>query len=273
MDLRLAAPALFAALMPGGLWAEPSDSADALLDGIGLSRIVEIMREEGIAYGQEMAGNLVPGGPNASWETALRTIYDADAMAAMVRAGFAESFGDTDPAPLMAYFASPEGEKVVGLELSAREAMIDDAVEAAARDAFRELDGGDHPRLALIDRFVESNDLLESNVVGALNASYEFYAGLADGGAIEMNESEILSEVWSQEPETRADSREWLYGYLLMAYGPLSDKELEGYVDLSATPEGRAMNRALFAGFNGMYDRISYALGLAAARQMKSQDL
>lgn len=159
------------------------------------------------------------------------------------------------------------------MELAARREMIDDDVESAAREAFQGLDGSADPRLALLDAFVDANDLLESNVVGALNASYEFYLGLADGGAIAMSEDEILAEVWSQEPDTRADSREWLYAYLLMAYAPMSDAALGDYIDMSSTPEGRAMNRALFAGFNGMYDQISYALGRAAARQMIAQEL
>ncbi|EIE50551.1 hypothetical protein C357_13415 [Citreicella sp. 357] len=273
MHLRLVAPALLAAFAPTSLPADPLEPVGALLEGLGLSEIVQIMREEGIAYGREMGVDLLPGGVSPAWDAAVRTIYDTDAMADMVRAGFAASFGTTDPAPLLAFFGSETGEKVVSLELSARAAMIEDPVEEAARDAFRGVDGAADPRLALIERFVDGNDLVESNVVGALNASYAFYLGLADGDAIEMTESEIVSEVWSQEPETRADSREWLYSYLLMAYGPLSDDELADYVALSSSPEGQAMTRALFAGFNGMYAQISYALGLAAAGQMKGQDL
>lgn len=273
MSLRCAAPLLLAAFAPTSLAADPLEPMGALLDRIGLTQIVQIMCDEGIAYGRDMALDLEPGGVSSGWDAAVRTIYDTDAMADMVRAGFAESFGQTDTAPLLTFFDSETGEKVVSLELSARAAMIDDSVEATARDAFRALDGADDPRLALIDRFVDSNDLIESNVVGALNASYEFYLGLVDGDAIKMTEPEIVSEVWSQEPETRAESREWLYAYLLMAYGPLSDDELTAYVDVSASPEGKAMNRALFAGFNGMYEEISYALGRAAAKQMKGQDL
>jgi hypothetical protein len=42
---------------------------------------------------------------------------------------------------------------------------------------------------------------------------------------------------------------------------------------LSRTDAGRALNRALFAGFNKMYDDISYALGMAVAREMQVQEL
>ncbi len=108
---------------------------------------------------------------------------------------------------------------------------------------------------------------------GALNASFHFYRGLVDGGAFEMTESDILRDVWDQEDNTRNDTREWLFAFLLMAYGPLEDGELSDYVALSGTDAGQALNRALFAGYNRMYDELSYALGLAAAQQMKTQDL
>ena len=41
----------------------------------------------------------------------------------------------------------------------------------------------------------------------------------------------------------------------------------------SQTDPGRALNRALFAGFNKMYDDISYARGMAVAREMQVQEL
>ena len=156
---------------------------------------------------------------------------------------------------------------------AAREAMIDESTEAAARERFRAIEGSDDPVLLQVERFVEANDLVEANVAGALNASFQFYQGLADGGALEITEGEILSEVWATEEETRADTRDWLYGFMLMAYTPLKQDQLEDYVALSATEEGRLMNRALFEGFNTMYDSISYALGLAAAREMQGEDL
>ncbi len=272
MALRFVA-CLLSATLASPVIADPARPADALLDRLGLPEIVQIMREEGIGSGTEMARDLIPGGATQGWQASVARIYDTDAMEEVVRAEFQESFGDTDATPLLRFFGSETGERVVEVELSARRALIDDGVEAAAREVFRGLDGSSDERLGLVTDFVQANDLVEANVTGALNASFQFYAGLVDGGALEMTEREILDEVWSQEPETRADSREWLYAYLLMAYEPLPEGDLEAYVDLSSSPEGKAMNRALFAGFNTMYDNISYALGLAAAKQMQAQEL
>lgn len=270
MFMRLAPICASVALMTTPVAASP---ATELLSAMGVERIIELMRAEGIEYGDEIAEDLLPSGPTASWQATVSRIYDTDAMHEVVEAGFVEALGDADVNPLLDFFTSERGEKLVALELSAREAMMDEAVEDSAREAYRTLEAEDDPRLELVSEFVDANDLIEANVVGALNSSFMFYRGLVDGGAFQMSEEDILTEVWHQEAETRLDTREWVYGFLLMAYGPLEDETLRSYVELSRTEAGRAMNRALFAGFDQMYGDISYALGLASARQMQGQDL
>ena len=84
---------------------------------------------------------------------------------------------------------------------------------------------------------------------------------------------DILADVWGQEEEIRTDTREWVFAFSLMAYQPLSDAELRAYVDLSATQAGRALNQALFDGFDRMYADIAYGLGLAAAQALEGEDL
>lgn len=250
--------------------AEPIDD---LMEVLQVDRMLGIMQLEGLAYGEELAQDLLPGGSTAVWRDLLTDIYDTDKMRTIVHRGFASVIEDSDPTPLIAFFSSDLGARIIELELSARRAMVDEAVEQATRESYRAIEGSDAPRLEQVRRFVEVNDLLEANVTGALNASFQFYSGLVDGGGLQMSEAEILSDVWSQEAETREDTREWLYGYLLLAYEALSTEDLEAYIALSETAQGRALNRALFAGFNAMYDEISYALGLAVAQQMQQQDL
>lgn len=250
-----------------------AERVDDLMDALQIESMLGIMRTEGMAYGEELAGDMLPGGSSGMWRDLLSQIYDPDRMRAVVRSGISETIDETDPEPLIAFFSSDLGQRIVQLELSAREAMIDDTVEEAAREAYRDLKADNAPRLDQLRRFVEVNDLLEANVTGALNASFKFYSGLVDGGGLRLSEGDILSDVWAQEEDTREDTREWLYAYLLLAYEPLEDEDLDAYIALSETSQGRAMNRALFAGFNAMYDEISYALGLAAAQQMQQQEL
>jgi len=253
--------------------AAAQDAADRLLDLVGMPRMIEVMQEEGLDYGADLAADMLPGGTSGGWSSTVARIYDRSLMEQTVRQGFDAEIGDTDLAPLVAFFDSAEGRRIVELEVSARRAMMEDSVEDAARADYLQRVGEGDDRLALVERFVDANDLIEANVVGALNSNYSFYRGLVQGGALEMSEAEMLDDVWSQEDETRGDTREWLYGFLLLAYGPLEDAALEAYVALSMTPEGRAMNRALFAGFDRMYAEISYALGLAVAREMQSEEL
>ena len=247
------------------VWAQATRATDALLDQLGLPETVAVMRQEGLDYGEELAGEVVA------------RIYDVERMEETVRRGFASAWEEEDM-PLEAiagFFASAEGQQVIRLEISAREAMIDPGVEEAARDAYRDsLDAGaGDPRLQLIADFIEANDLIDANVVGAMNSSYEFYAGLVDGGAFEMSEEEILGVVWDSEADNRSDTREWLFSYMMLAYRPLEEAALRDYVDLASSAQGRALNRALFAGYDRMYAEISYALGLALARQMTAQEL
>jgi hypothetical protein len=131
------------------------------------------------------------------------------------------------------------------------------------------------PRMAMLERFIEVNDLVESNVSGALNSSYAYYRGMIDGGAFEgeMGEGDVLADVWSQEADVRADTEEWVYSFLALAYQPLPDAELSAYTAFSATPAGQDLNRAIFVAFDKMFVDISHALGLATARYMVGQEL
>jgi len=127
----------------------------------------------------------------------------------------------------------------------------------------------------MVEQFVDANDLVETNVVGAMNANFAFYLGLLDGGAFpqELTVDQILADVWSQEDDIRKNTYEWVYSYLLLAYQPLSDADLQTYIAFSESDEGQAMNTALFAAFDEMYEGISRALGLASSEYMSGQDL
>jgi len=205
----------------------------------------------------------------------VERIYDRTAMEEAVRGRAEPALSEAEVEELTAFFTSETGRKIVSLEISARRALLDEAVEQMSEESYAAaLEEGD-PRLDLLEEFVEANDLVERNVVGALNSNYAFYAGLADGGAFDfdLTEEQILRDVWGQEPEIRTDTTEWLYSYLFLAYRPLSDDELEAYIALSASDAGQALNGALFEGFDAMFNGISAALGMAAAQFMGGQEL
>ena len=259
----LAAPAIVLA----------SEASNKLLDALGTSEMIALMRDEGVDYGDEIGDEMLPAGATTAWKTQVSRIYDTGKMRASVEQHFAAALEGVDLEPLQSFFDTEGGKQIVALELSARAALMDDAIEAAAKEQFRMYERANDDAFVLVDEFVEAGDLLEANVVGALNSNIMFYRGLVEGGVFKMSENEIIADVWSQETETRSETRDWLYAFLIMAYAPLEPGQLEAYTELSKTPEGIALTRALFAGFDTMYADISYALGLAAAREMSAEEI
>ena len=255
--------------------AEVSPALEELSDALGLPQVVAVMAAEGVDYGAELEAQLFPGRGGPSWSAVVARIYSADLMEASVLERLAEEMDDTDLDPLLDFFTSDRGRRIVGFEVSARQALMDEDIEAAAKEAYAQMRRQDDDRLALLDAFTEANDLIEFNVMGAMNSSFAFSLGLIDGRAFDgdLTQEQALTDVWAQEDEIRADTEEWVYAFLSMAYKPLEDADLEAYVALSHTPEGRAMNRALFAAFDAMYVDISRQLGLAAARFLVGEDI
>jgi len=244
---------------------------DTLYAAIGTPRLIEIMRVEGLDQADDLQTAMFPG--RGGWEAIASSIYNTDQMAANFRDEFDAVLASSDIEPLLVFFASDLGTRIISLELSAREALLDEGVEEAAQVAFASLSDDNPERAELLEQFVSTNDLIELNVMGALNASLAFYTGLSDGGGFEMSEDEMLREVWSQEPEVRADTESWLYSYAALAYQPLLDDDIEAYTALSRTPAGRNLNRALFAGFDAVFNKISLSLGRAASRFVQGDDI
>lgn len=270
---RLIAPflVLVLGLLPGASRAD----AERLIQALDLPGVLSVMRDEGLAYGEELNRDMLDGGGGASWAATVAEIYDPARLGATVTPRVVAALEGHDTAAMAEFFEGDLGRRIVGLEISAREAFLDDAVEEAARLRLDEMRAEGAARLDRIAAFIEAGDLIEANVTGGLNSSLEFWKGLRAGGFLDrqMTEDDILAQVWGQEPEIRAETTDWLYAYLTLAYEPLSDSELEQYIAFTRTPAGQAMNRALFAGFDAMFADVSYRLGLGVARQLAGQEL
>ncbi|OWU83611.1 hypothetical protein ATO6_17225 [Oceanicola sp. 22II-s10i] len=245
---------------------------DRLWSALGLGDLIGVMQDEGLGQTEALAYDYLSFPPGEAWAALSRRIYDRDRMEQAMRLSFAEALGEAPVDDLVDFFESPLGRRIVTAELEMRKEFLDPAVEEEARRraATATPDTG---RIGLIDDYIAVNDLIEFNVMGALNSNYHFYLGMAEGGALEMTEEDMVTHVWSQEEMTRADTSNWLRAFLLAAYDPLSDEELREYIKLSGTDEGQRLNRALFLGFERMYDDIYHALGLAVADQMDTQEL
>ena len=277
--LVLAPPALTA--VP--LRAETVVVTQTAVTAADLSRILQIpgiivvMRDEGLDYGRSLEDEMFPGRGGDAWMATVALVYDEPTMLRRFQAAFAAAL-DSDPATMAAvaaWFDTPLGQHILTLEIEARRALMDKAVEAAARDRADQMAADDDPRMTALRDFAAANNLIEENVQGALNANLGFYQGMGQAGAFgeDMTEEQMLSDVWGQEPDIRTETEDWLFPFLALSYAPLSDAELQGYIDFSRTAAGKKMNTALFAAFDAVFVQISRDLGRAVAQQMTGDDI
>lgn len=256
---------------------EAASRIAALTELLQVPAILDVMRQEGNSYGTSLEDDMFPGEGGGPWSASVAMIYDVERTKAQFDLAFAAALKD-DPGAVaagVAFFGSDLGKRIVGLEVSTRRAMLEPAAEDAAAAAFSSLKRQASPRILALERFAQANDLIESNVMGALNSSLAFYQGLFDGGGLDdgLTAQDMVAQVWDQETAMRSETTEWLYPYMAMAYQPLSDAEFADYIAFSETPVGKKLNAALFQAFEAVYTDVSRNLGLAVARQLQGEDI
>lgn len=272
--------AVFAPLVAGAdtpmQAAIPSDIA-ALSKTLRIGPVMDVMRAEGLQHSVDLSADLLAGQGDAAWRAVVEGIYNTGKMTARFDVALAQALAGeaTVIADSAAFFDSGLGQSVLDLEIQARLALLDKAAEAAAKAAWQDLAASNPARVDLLNRFAVTNDLVESNVMGALNANLAFYRGLSAAGAFgdPMTEDQMLTEVWAQEADIRNETTDWLYPFLMLSYQPLDDAELQAYIDFSATPSGQKLNAAVFVAFDAVMVDLSRDLGAAAGRLMVGQDI
>lgn len=273
LGFGLATGQVAVAQVAGQMQADVTPLSRALL----IPEAMEILREEGLANGAELSQEMPRAGAGSLWQQALERLYDPARMTALFDREFAAALGEDAQtiAASVAFLSADPGRSAIRLELSARRAMLNDDIETAAAEAYGEMARKDPGRQALIEAFVSANDLIEANVMGALNANLAFLRGMSETGgeALAMSEADMLAQVWQAEADTRAEMVAWLYPFLAMAYQPMSDDDLATYIAFSQSSEGRRLNAAMFKAFGGMFDAISRDLGRAFGRSMQGDDI
>lgn len=277
MFSRFLAPAAVAlALTLGDGLAAEADVA-RLEEALQLREVFSVMSEEGRAYGDQIEVDMFPGAGGPAWTKAVDGIYSVDRMLPIFSTAFEAELmrSGADVPAMLSFFEGDLGRKVTTLEISGRRALLDQAVEDASRLKYEELSAAGDAKVALVDAFVDANNLVDANVAGAMNANYAFYQGLGDAGFLEdgLTDDEIIAEIWAQEEAIRGETDIWIRSYLAMAYAPLSDAEIRDYTGFSTTPAGKELNTALFAGFDAVFSEVSRQLGRAAGGVMAGQEL
>ncbi len=257
---------------------QSTNQADDLVAALCLEGLMQVISDEAIDVGDETARTMFPDEAASGWQGEIARINRPERLLALFHDALMRALAQEDPALIDAalrYFDSDFGRKVVALELSARRAMLDKDVESSAYAAYSAAAGRNDRRVGVIADMIAAADLLESNVAGALNGVLAFSRGfeVAGGYGEPMTESELIADVWAQEPQLRAETEGWLNAYLMLAYGPLTDAELRDYIAFSTRPEGKALSRALFSAFDEMFAITAYETGLRAAGKIMGQEL
>ncbi|PWE33203.1 hypothetical protein DDZ14_07290 [Maritimibacter sp. 55A14] len=265
----------FLLLLAGAVQAGPDAQESRLLKLMGTDELLDVMREEGMEHAAQLEEDYLEGDGGAVWRKVAADVYDPERLGGVFRDAFAGRLSEPALAASLEFFGTDLGQRVIALEISARSALRSPDIEAESASRVEDLRRDDGIRLDQIDRFVEINDLIESNVAGALNANFAFYRAMNEGGAFpyDLSESEMLGDVWSQEEEMRRETTDWIYSYLTLAYQPLGDDELERYIEFSATDAGQQLNRAIFEAFDVMYRDVSARLGKGLAGFIRSEKL
>lgn len=278
--LALAAPAV---AQEAAQQAAPTETPDAvpedvrvLFEALRLPEIVDVISSEGQEDAEALAQTMFQAAPPPStWTDMVADIYDPEHLEAELLVSLSEELEGVDMAPMIAFFENEPGRTLIAREVETRVALSDEEAEEAAREAAAVAAADRSSRFDLLTRYVEALDLIEYNVVGSLNSNYAYVSGLLDGGALggDMTESDVLSDLWMQEPQIRADTSEWVMAFLLSAYEPVPDADIEALIAFSETEPGQVLNRAIFGAFDERFFEISRALGLVAARYMTTEEL
>lgn len=253
--------------------AQGSSLLDRYFSALDLDTVFEVLREEGVGAGQDMSG---PEGvnPSPAWTARLERIYDPEKAKRAFREGMQSIDGIETSEAAIAFFETDLGTRIVQIEIEARKALNADGGEEAAAAIVEKIRKDDPALYLMYQEFIKVNDLVESNVAGALNSNLAFYRGMAtsDSYAEGLSESFMLNSVWEQEPEIRQEMKDWTINFSSVAYSGLTKAELQRYIDISKTSAGQRLNSVLFAGFDKMFEQQSYELGRATAEFMVGED-
>lgn len=246
------------------------EKVDRLAQAMQLDQVMEILADEGQDHRRELDETLLDNAGGAFFQAQVEDIYDPIWMREQIKMAFDQGLTDAQLEQATVFFESDLGQTIVALENSARQAISDDAIEEMARDAY-EKTARDTVLFELVEEYIQVNNLVEQNVHGSLSADYNFFRGLDSESR--SDENELLAELLARQDSMTAETTIWLYSFLLMAYRPLDEAQMRENIAFSRTETGRALNEALFDGFDHVFDSISFRLGEAVAQVLNGSDL
>ncbi|MFL4471159.1 DUF2059 domain-containing protein [Tateyamaria armeniaca] len=239
-----------------------SPETDRLVDALGIPALIAAFSIEGMENGASINDGFLNGQGGSVWAETVRRLYDPARLEEEVRSAFAATLDDQTAAQALLFFESDLGTRIVDLEVQARNAMLNDDLEEAAKSA-------PSAASASITEFLEIRNLVERNADAAMAAQVAFFAGMAETS----NQNDPLPDTEAQRALILAETERWLRGYYALAQSPLSADDVAIYTAFWETEVATALDDALFDAFGNSYATLSFGLGQAAGRLLPQNDL
>ena len=232
--------------------AQNAERAEALLRIVGIDAFLDSFSAELTDADNPMAGSFGDG--SDAWVLAARQHFPSDEMFSDMIALFEGAFEDDELEQLFAFYESPLGLRVTGLEVASQVPEEADRVEAEGAEILAELIRDESPRLAIYEEMIDALSAIDTGLALAMNLNFAVMTGMSGAGdaPFSLGEGDILALIESQRGAMEAAIREQLYVSLAFTYAPLSDEEAQDYTDFLATDAGRGFYRRL----NGSVEEI-----------------
>ncbi|MEL6449832.1 MAG: DUF2059 domain-containing protein [Pseudomonadota bacterium] len=247
------------------LWAamgQASAVVDQLVEAMGIPALIQSFATEGVEAGETINQTVLNGQGGDIWAVTVQRLYDPARLEDELRRGMSATLSPEVAAQALAFFDSDMGQRIITLEVQARQAMMDDAVEAAAKQAAARA-GAD------VGAFLDLRDLVDRNTDAAINAQAAFFDGLAETSG----RAGDAPDFDAQRPAIATETESWLRGYYALVQSALQDDDFAVYTAFWDTEVGEAVDDAMFEAFGACYSALSYGLGQAAGRLMPQNEL
>ena len=250
-----------------GLWicatpAMADPDIDRLIDAMGMPELIRAFSMEGESTGETLDADFLSGQGGSVWAETVRKLYDPARLERALRLGVAETLDPEVARTALMFFDSDLGQRIILLEVQAREAMLNEDIAEMAKAAGAQAD-------AQVRDFIALRNLVERNTDAGISAQNAFFDGFAQSTRSEMPapDAEDLRNGISTETET------WLLGYYAMTQSALSDADIHTYSDFWRTEVGAAVDDAVFEAFSDGYTTLSFALGQAVGLLVPANEL
>ncbi|MEX0311456.1 MAG: hypothetical protein AB3N17_14570 [Tateyamaria sp.] len=241
-----------------------SASADTnrLIDAMGIPELIAAFSEEGAVAGQSVDETFLNGQGGDVWAETVRRLYDPARLEAGLRDIMIEALDPGAAAQALLFFEAQPAMRIVEIEIQARQAFLDEAVEAAAK-------ASPAAQSQSVTDLLLARDLIERNTDVAVEAQAAFMQGMIDGSG-RTSDPPDLDRLRAR---ILIETEDWLRGYNALIQSALDPDEIDVYLAFWDTDVGTAVDDALFLAFGQTYTTLSYALGQAAGRLLPQNEL